>query len=115
MLFFIVISSNDSIDENLQADQVDVRIKAVKFIGRLLSLPGHHVAQEYRHLFIEFTKRFSDKSAEVRLGAISCAKAFYMTNPSRTESLEVLCKPFRTYLCFGRYVLALFSFICGSY
>ncbi|GFY85364.1 ARM repeat superfamily protein [Actinidia rufa] len=72
------------------ADQVDVRIKAVKFIGRLLSLPGHHVAQEYRHLFIEFTKRFSDKSAEVRLGAISCAKAFYVTNPSGTESLEVL-------------------------
>ncbi|XP_057490542.1 sister chromatid cohesion protein PDS5 homolog B-like isoform X3 [Actinidia eriantha] len=79
-----------TLSQELLADQVDVRIKAVKFIGRLLSLPGHHVAQEYRHLFIEFTKRFSDKSAEVRLGAISCAKAFYMTNPSGTESLEVL-------------------------
>ncbi|KAL6962149.1 hypothetical protein U1Q18_037103 [Sarracenia purpurea var. burkii] len=76
--------------QELLADQVDVRMKAVKFIGKLLALPGHHVAQEYRHLFIEFTKRFSDKSAEVRIGAISCAKAFYMNNPSGTESLEVL-------------------------
>ncbi|KAG5544487.1 hypothetical protein RHGRI_017042 [Rhododendron griersonianum] len=79
-----------TLTRELLADQVDVRIKAVKFIGRLLALPGRHLAHEYRQLFIEFTKRFSDKSAEVRLGAISCAKAFYMTYPSGTEALEVL-------------------------
>ncbi|XP_058218154.1 sister chromatid cohesion protein PDS5 homolog B isoform X2 [Rhododendron vialii] len=79
-----------TLTQELLADQVDVRIKAVKFIGRLLALPGRHLAHEYHQLFLEFTKRFSDKSAEVRLGAISCAKAFYMTYSSGTEALEVL-------------------------
>ncbi|CAL5333273.1 unnamed protein product [Camellia sinensis] len=79
-----------TLTQELLADQVDVRIKAVNLIGKLLALPGYHVAQEYRYLFIEFLKRFSDKSAEVRLGAISCAKAFYMTNPSGTEAVDVL-------------------------
>lgn len=91
----------------MQADQVDVRIKAVKFIGRLLALPGRHLALEYRQLFIEFTKRFSDKSAEVRLGAISCAKAFYMTYPLGTEALEVLSKLYTVYIFFGCGVLVL--------
>lgn len=98
----------------MQADQVDVRIKAVKFVGRLLALPGHHLAHEYRHLFIEFTKRFSDKSAEVRLGAISCAKAFCMTNPLGTESLEVLSKPYTIYSFLGCGVLVLIPSISGS-
>lgn len=91
----------------MQVDQVDVRIKAVKFIGRLLALPGRHLAHEYRQLFIEFTKRFSDKSAEVRLGAISCAKAFYMTYPLGTEALEVLSKLYTVYIFFGCGVLVL--------
>lgn len=40
--------------------------------------------------FVEFINRTCDKSAEVRLITLSCAKAFYMTNPSGKESLEVL-------------------------
>ncbi|KAI8550996.1 hypothetical protein RHMOL_Rhmol06G0150300 [Rhododendron molle] len=86
----ILLNVIPTLTRELLADQVDVRIKAVKFIGRLLALPGRHLAHEYHQLFIEFTKRFSDKSAEVRLGAISCAKAFYMTHPLGTEALEVL-------------------------
>ncbi|XP_022976675.1 sister chromatid cohesion protein PDS5 homolog A-like isoform X2 [Cucurbita maxima] len=74
----------------LVTDQVDVRIKAVKIIGRLLALPGHCVAQKYRGLFMEFLKRFCDKSAEVRIHAIQCAKDCYTANPASSESLEVL-------------------------
>ncbi|XP_022131924.1 sister chromatid cohesion protein PDS5 homolog A isoform X2 [Momordica charantia] len=74
----------------LLTDQVDVRIKAVKIIGRLLALPEHHVAKKYRGLFMEFLKRFCDKSAEVRIHAIQCAKDCYMANPASSESLEVL-------------------------
>uniref|UniRef100_A0A5B7BL44 Uncharacterized protein n=1 Tax=Davidia involucrata TaxID=16924 RepID=A0A5B7BL44_DAVIN len=88
MLFAVI----PNLTQELLTDQVDVRIKAINLIGRLLALPGHHIAQEYRHLFIEFLKRFSDKSAEVRLSALLCAKSFYMTNPSGTESLDILCK-----------------------
>lgn len=89
----------------MQADQVDVRIKAVKFIGRLFALPGHRLVHEYRQLFTEFMKRFSDKSAEVRLGAISCAKAFYVTYPLGTESVEVLSKSNTVYIFIGWSVL----------
>ncbi|XP_038899210.1 sister chromatid cohesion protein PDS5 homolog A isoform X2 [Benincasa hispida] len=74
----------------LLTDQVDVRIKAVKIIGRLLSLPGHCVAQKYRGLFMEFLNRFCDKSAEVRIHAIQCAKYCYLANPDCSESMEVL-------------------------
>lgn len=76
----------------LQTDQVDVRIKAVNLIGKLLALPKQHVAQDYRDLFVEFLKRFSDKSVEVRVSALQCVKAFYMANPSGAESHEVLSK-----------------------
>uniref|UniRef100_A0A5B6YQ09 Sister chromatid cohesion protein PDS5 homolog A n=1 Tax=Davidia involucrata TaxID=16924 RepID=A0A5B6YQ09_DAVIN len=41
----------------------------------------------HRSFFLEVLKRFS---AEVRLSALLCAKSFYMTNPSGTESLEIL-------------------------
>lgn len=74
----------------MQTDQVDVRIKAVKIIGRLLSLPGNSVAQKYRGLFMEFLKRFADKSAEVRIHAIQCAKDCYLANPDCSESMEIL-------------------------
>ncbi|KAJ9673634.1 hypothetical protein PVL29_023280 [Vitis rotundifolia] len=79
-----------NLTQELLTDQVDVRIKAVNLIGKLFSLPEHHVVQEYRHLFVEFLKRFSDKSAEVRVSALQCAKACYMANSSGTESLEIL-------------------------
>ncbi|KAL0438095.1 UNVERIFIED_CONTAM: Sister chromatid cohesion protein pds5 [Sesamum latifolium] len=42
------------------------------------------------HVFIELLNRFSDKSAEVRVTALSCAKALYKTNPSGRVSLETL-------------------------
>lgn len=78
----------------LQTDQVDVRIKAVNLLERLFRVPGHHIANEYRPLFAEFLKRFSDKSVEVRLRAIECAKTCYMVNPSGIEATDVLSKLF---------------------
>lgn len=39
---------------------------------------------------MEFLKRFCDKSAEVRIHAIQCAKDCYMANPDCSESMEVL-------------------------
>ncbi|XP_008219648.1 PREDICTED: sister chromatid cohesion protein PDS5 homolog A isoform X1 [Prunus mume] len=79
-----------NLTQELLTDQVDVRLKAVNLIGKLFTLPDHHIAQRYQDLFIEFLKRFSDKSAEVRVSALQCAKVCYMTNPSGVESQEVL-------------------------
>lgn len=71
---------------------MDVRIKALGLMKRIFSLPGNHFAQDYHQLFVEFLNRSCDKSAEVRLITLACAKAFYMTNPSAKESLKVLGK-----------------------
>uniref|UniRef100_A0A2P2M3Q4 Uncharacterized protein MANES_18G076700 n=1 Tax=Rhizophora mucronata TaxID=61149 RepID=A0A2P2M3Q4_RHIMU len=83
-----------NLTQELLTDQVDVRIKAVKLIGKLLALPESHVAQNYRNLFIEFKNRFSDKSVEVRVSVICCAKACFISNPCGKESLELLGKSF---------------------
>ncbi|KAK2659490.1 hypothetical protein Ddye_006023 [Dipteronia dyeriana] len=76
--------------QELLVDQVDVRIKAVNLIGNLFALPENHIVEKYHDLFIEFLKRFSDKSAEVRMSVLQCAKAFYLANPIGKESHEVL-------------------------
>ncbi|KAJ0024548.1 hypothetical protein Pint_08187 [Pistacia integerrima] len=76
--------------QELSIDQVDVRIKALNLIGKLFALPKNGVAERHRHLFVEFLKRFSDKSPEVRIRALQCAKAYYLANPFGAESHEVL-------------------------
>nr|ACD56617.1 hypothetical binding protein [Gossypioides kirkii] len=76
--------------QELMTDQVDVRIKAVNLIGKLLLRPEYRVAQRYHAIFVEFLKRFADKSSEVRVTALQCAKACYLANPSGRESLELL-------------------------
>nr|XP_043616578.1 sister chromatid cohesion protein pds5 isoform X2 [Erigeron canadensis] len=86
----MLIAVVPNLTQELLTDQVDVRITAIKFVGKLFSIPGCHVAQEYHHLFIEFLNRFSDKSAAVRLNAVLCAKSFYLTNTSGEESTAVL-------------------------
>ncbi|PWA83208.1 ARM repeat superfamily protein [Artemisia annua] len=86
----MLIAVVPNLTQELLTDQVDVRITAIKFVGKLFSIPGHHVAQEYHHLFIEFLNRFTDKSASVRLNAVVCARSFYLTNPLGEESTAVL-------------------------
>ncbi|KAK2453745.1 sister chromatid cohesion protein PDS5 protein A [Trifolium repens] len=79
-----------SLIEELSADQVDVRLKAVNLAGKLFALPNHHVAQKFQDLFAEFLKRFYDTSVDVRISALQCAKAFYVANPFGKDSLEVI-------------------------
>ncbi|XP_075100001.1 sister chromatid cohesion protein PDS5 homolog B isoform X7 [Nicotiana tabacum] len=86
----MLLSVIPSLMHELLTDQVDVRIKALGLMKRIFSLPGNHFAQDYHQLFVEFLNRSCDKSAEVRLITLACAKAFYMTNPSAKESLKVL-------------------------
>ncbi|GFP89800.1 sister chromatid cohesion protein pds5 homolog a [Phtheirospermum japonicum] len=74
----------------LMTDQVDVRIKALNLLRKLLALHGQQVARDYPDVFIELLTRFSDKSAEVRLTALSCAEALYKANHSGRESHNIL-------------------------
>ncbi|KAL2634564.1 hypothetical protein R1flu_006043 [Riccia fluitans] len=79
-----------NLTRELVTDQIDVRLKAVELLGRLFALPGQHVAQEYKQLFSEFLKRFSDKAVEVRLAVVACAKACLEANPSGPEASDIL-------------------------
>ncbi|CAN0892422.1 Sister chromatid cohesion protein PDS5 homolog B [Linum grandiflorum] len=76
--------------EELRTDQVDVRLKAVNLLGKLLVLHGDHFAQQHHNLLLEFKNRFSDKSVGVRLSALQCAKASYIANPRGKVSEEIL-------------------------
>lgn len=67
-------------------------------MGKIFALQ-HHVAKKYHELFVEFLKRFSDKSVDVRISALQCAKAFYLANPYGTESREIMSKLLDKYSC----------------
>lgn len=69
-------------------------------MGKLFALPGHHVAQNYHDLFVEFLNRFSDKSVDVRISALQCARAFYVAHPHESsESHEIISKLLHIYYC----------------
>jgi len=86
-ILFAVIPN---LTHELLSEQVDIRLEAVHLIGRLLSLSNLHFGQENKLVFIEFLKRFSDKSAEVRIAAIDAAKACYMVKSSGDEAQDIL-------------------------
>lgn len=73
-----------------QIDQVDARIKAVQLVGKLLVLSNLGFGREHRPVFSEFLRRFSDKSTEVRLTSLACAKAVYQANTSADEARCIL-------------------------
>lgn len=85
-ILFAVIPN---LTHELLSDQVDIRLKAVHLIGRLLALSNLRFGQENKVVFIEFLRRFSDKSAEVRIAAIDAAKACYM-DVSGVEAQDIL-------------------------
>ncbi|OMO93987.1 Armadillo-like helical [Corchorus capsularis] len=76
--------------QELMTDQVDVRLKAVNLIGKLLLQSESRIAQRYHALFLEFLKRFSDKSSEVRVAALQCAEACCLANPLGKRSHQEL-------------------------
>ncbi|XP_020260052.1 sister chromatid cohesion protein PDS5 homolog A isoform X2 [Asparagus officinalis] len=79
-----------NLTQELLSDHVDIRLEAVHLVGKLFALSKLSVGQEYRIVFVEFLNRFSDKSPEIRLAAIECAKACYMANSSANEIRDIL-------------------------
>ncbi|PNT73259.1 hypothetical protein BRADI_2g56220v3 [Brachypodium distachyon] len=69
---------------------VDIRLEAVHLIGRLLVFSNLRFSEENQYVFVEFLKRFSDKSAEVRIAAIDAAKACYIAVSSGNVARDIL-------------------------
>eukprot|EP00250_Pteridium_aquilinum_P014731 c22163_g1_i1 orf=419-4063(+) len=76
--------------DELQFDKLDVRLRAVRFVGRLfVSLKG--TPQEgFNGLFAELVSRFSDNAVDVRLAVIDFAKHYLLANPSDPKGEELL-------------------------
>lgn len=74
----------------LLTDQLDVRLKSVKLLGRLFAIPGHPLPEVFRPLFLEFLKRFTDKDVEVRLSVVEHAKECLLSNPFRHEAADII-------------------------
>lgn len=96
----------------MQTDQLDVRLKSVKLLGRLFAMPGHPLPEVFRPLFLEFLKRFTDKDVEVRLSIVEHAKECLLSNPFRHEAADIICM-LRTskFIC---YVFFHFPFFVNS-
>ncbi|CAO1944277.1 unnamed protein product [Urochloa humidicola] len=86
-ILFAVIPN---LTHELLSEQVDIRLEAVHLIGRLLAFSNLQFGQENKLVFIQFLRRFSDKSAEVRIAAIDAAKACYMDQSSGDEARDIL-------------------------
>ncbi|KAH0855420.1 hypothetical protein HID58_008034 [Brassica napus] len=86
----ILLAIIPNLTQELLTDQVDVRIKALNLAGRIFAQPNHCSGEIYRDLFVEFLRRFSDKSAEVRMAALKCGKQCYLANPSGNKASGVL-------------------------
>ncbi|XP_068641410.1 sister chromatid cohesion protein PDS5 homolog A-like isoform X2 [Aristolochia californica] len=74
----------------LLTDELNVRLKAVKLLGELFSLPGHAISETFQPLFIEFLKRLTDRVVEVRISVIEHVKDCILSNPSRAEAPNII-------------------------
>jgi len=72
--------------------EVNVRLKAVRLLGRLFTLSGGQFARDYSSLFPEFLKRFNDKTVEVRVAVINSAKAFLESGPTDEQATQIFGK-----------------------
>lgn len=74
----------------LLTDQLEVRLKAVKLVGDLFSIPGHAITEPFQPVFSEFLKRLTDRAVEVRMSVLEHVKNFLLSNPSRAESSQII-------------------------
>lgn len=76
----------------MQTDQLDTRLKAVGLVGDLFSLPGHTISESYLPIFSEFLKRLTDRAVEIRLSVLEHVKNCLLSDPSRAEASQIICK-----------------------
>lgn len=77
--------------QHLQTDQLDTRLKAVKFFGDLFALPGAAISEAFQPIFPEFMKRLTDRVVEVRVCVLEHVKSCLLSDPLRAEAPQVIC------------------------
>nr|XP_043610025.1 sister chromatid cohesion protein PDS5 homolog A isoform X2 [Erigeron canadensis] len=73
----------------LLTDKIDVRLKAVKLVGDLFSIPGSSISEAFYPIFLEFLKRLADIVVEVRMSVLEHVKRCMLSNPYRLEAPQL--------------------------
>ncbi|KAK4802635.1 hypothetical protein SAY86_000838 [Trapa natans] len=74
----------------LLTDHLDARLKAVRLVGDLFSLPGRTISETYQPIFSEFLKRLTDRAVEIRLSVLEYVKNCLLSDPSRAEASQII-------------------------
>ena len=77
---------------HLQTDQLDTRLKAVRLVGDLFSLPGTAISEAFLPIFSEFLKRLTDRVVEVRMRVLEHVKSCLLSDPLRAEAPQIIGK-----------------------
>ncbi|URD78431.1 Sister chromatid cohesion protein PDS5 [Musa troglodytarum] len=86
----ILVAVIPNLTHELLIDQVDIRLRAVHLVGKLLAQSELNFSQKFHTVFVEFLKRLSDKSVEVRIAAIEHARECYFAHPFGSEARDIL-------------------------
>lgn len=73
---------------------METRLKVVGLVGELFSLPGRAISEEFSSVFVEFLKRLTDRVVEVRMLILDHIKKCLLSDPSRAEASQIICKCF---------------------
>ncbi|OVA10818.1 hypothetical protein BVC80_8199g2 [Macleaya cordata] len=74
----------------LLTDQLDIRLKAVKLLGDVFSLPDTCISEAFQPLFSEFLKRLTDRVVEVRMSVVEHSRSCLLSNPIRAEAPQII-------------------------
>ena len=74
----------------LTVEEEEVRLKAVKLLGRLFASPHADYAVEFSRNFKDFLNRFVDVSVTIRLEMVDCSKLILKNKSALTPQVEEL-------------------------
>nr|GMD40858.1 sister chromatid cohesion protein PDS5 homolog A isoform X1 [Ipomoea batatas] len=74
----------------LLADQLDVRLKVVSLLGDLFAMPKYAITEAFQSLFLEFLKRLTDRTVEVRMSVLENVKGCLLCDPFRAEAPQII-------------------------
>ena len=75
----------------LQAEEDDIRLKAVKLLGQLFSSPHAEYGSEFHRNFKDFLGRFVDVSSAVRLEMVDSCSMIMKRKPQHRGMIEGQC------------------------
>ncbi|RAL52779.1 hypothetical protein DM860_007547 [Cuscuta australis] len=74
----------------LLTDQPDVRLKVVSLLGDIFAMPKCVINDAFRSIFLEFLKRLTDITVEVRMAVLESVKGCLLCNPFRDEAPQII-------------------------